>query len=113
MSDLISRQSLKQKLQKHHDFFVDAYGGFSNLPQNDKSRVDEITNCIAMVVNEPSVTIPSVENKYFEGMTNGEVLQKIILGLEPIVLSNETGAIYFDWEWWYAPYKAESEGKAE
>ena len=61
--DLISRQSLKQKLQKHHDFFIGAYGGFSNLPQNDKSRVDEITNCIAMVVNEPSVTIPSVENK--------------------------------------------------
>ena len=26
------------------------------MPQNDKSRVDEITNCIAMVVNEPSVT---------------------------------------------------------
>ena len=73
MSDLISRQSLKQKLQKHHDFFVDAYGGFSNLPQNDKSRVDEITNCIAIVVNEPSVTIPSVENecgtwRHYEGM---------------------------------------------
>ena len=54
--DCISRKSIKQKLQEHHDFFVNAYGGFSNLPQNDKSRVDEITNCIAMVVNEPSVT---------------------------------------------------------
>ena len=54
--DVISRKSIKQKLQEHHDFFVDAYGGFSNLPQNDKSRVDEIINCIAMVVNEPSVT---------------------------------------------------------
>ena len=54
--DVISRKSIKQKLQEHHDFFVNAYGGFSNLPQNDKSRVDEITNCIAMVVNEPSVT---------------------------------------------------------
>ena len=53
--DAISRKSIKQKLQEHHDFFVNAYGGFSNLPQNDKSRVDEITNCIAMVVNEPSV----------------------------------------------------------
>ena len=53
MSDLISRQSLKQKLQKHHDFFIGAYGGY--LPKNDKSRVDEIENCIAMVVNEPSV----------------------------------------------------------
>lgn len=55
-SDAISRKSIKQKLQEHHDFFVNAYGGFSNLPQNDKSRVDEITNCIAMVVNEPPVT---------------------------------------------------------
>lgn len=55
--DCISRESIKQKLQEHHDFFVNAYGGFSNLPQNDKSRVDEITNCIAMVVNEPPVTL--------------------------------------------------------
>ena len=54
--DAISRKSIKQKLQEHHDFFVNAYGGFSNLPQNDKSRVDEITNCIAMVINEPSIT---------------------------------------------------------
>jgi ribosomal protein S27AE len=54
--DCISRESIKQKLQEHHDFFVNAYGGFSNLPRNDKSRVDEITNCIAMVVNEPPVT---------------------------------------------------------
>ena len=54
--DAISRESLKQKLQEHHDFFVNAYSGFSKIPQNDKSRVDEILNCIVMVVNEPSVT---------------------------------------------------------
>lgn len=28
----------------------------SVLPQNDKSRADEITNCVAMVVNKPLVT---------------------------------------------------------
>lgn len=54
--DCISRESIKQKLQEHHDFFVNAYGGFSNLPHNDKSRVDEISECIAMVVNEPPAT---------------------------------------------------------
>ena len=54
--DCISRQALKRKLQEHHDFFVHAYNGFSNMPQHVKSRVDEINNCIAMVVNEPSVT---------------------------------------------------------
>lgn len=54
--------------------------------------------------------LPSVENKGdFDGMTNGEVLQTVIPKLAPIVLSNETGAVYFDWEWWDAPYKAESE----
>ena len=53
--DTISRKALKHKLQEHHDFLVNTYGGFSNLPQNDKTRVDEISNCIAMVVNEPSV----------------------------------------------------------
>ncbi len=53
--DVISRKSIKQKLQEHHDFFINTHGGFSNLLPNDKSRVDEITNCIAMVVNEPPI----------------------------------------------------------
>lgn len=53
--DVVSRQRLKKKLQEHHDFFVNAYGGFKNMPQTDKARVDEITNCIAEVVNAPSV----------------------------------------------------------
>ena len=54
--DCISRKSLRQKLQEHHDFFVNAYGNFRGMSLNDKIRVDEISNCIAMVVNEPSVT---------------------------------------------------------
>lgn len=62
-NDAISRKSIKQKLQEHHDFFVNAYGGFSNLPQNDKARVDEITNCIAMVVNEPPVIPQAMEQE--------------------------------------------------
>ena len=53
--DAVSRSELKRRLQEHHDFFVNAYGGFSNMPLNDKARVDEITNCIAEVVNMPSV----------------------------------------------------------
>ena len=54
-NDLISRSALKKKLQAHHEFFVNAYGGFSNLPQKYKARVDEITNCIAAVANAPAV----------------------------------------------------------
>ena len=53
--DCISRAELKLRLQEHHDFFVNAYGGFSNLPPKEKARVDEITNCIAEVMNMPSV----------------------------------------------------------
>ena len=71
--DCISRQALKQKLQERHDFWVNAYGGFSNLPQNDKSRVDEITNCIAMVVNEPSVTPQPKIGRWEVTYNNGDI----------------------------------------
>lgn len=40
-----------------------------------------------------------------EEPTNGEVIQAVISELKPIVLSNETCAIYFDWDWWNAPYQ--------
>lgn len=69
--DAISRKSIKQKLQEQHDFFVNAYGGFSNLSQNGKSRVYEITNCISMVVNEPPVT---PQQKYGEWIPVSERL---------------------------------------
>ena len=52
---LIDVDKLKEELKEHHDFFVNAYGGFSNLPRNDKSRVDEITNSIATIVNAPTI----------------------------------------------------------
>ena len=70
--DTISRKSIKHKLQEHHDFFVNAYGGFSNLPQNDKSRVDEILNCIAMVVNEPSVNTQEKTGHWIYKMLKGQ-----------------------------------------
>lgn len=76
--DAISRKSIKQKLQEHHDFFVNAYSGFSNLPQNDKSRVDEITNCIAMVVNEPPVTPQEPFKPMVEIDPNSVIKQDII-----------------------------------
>ena len=53
--DLISRSALSEKLQVHRNFFVNAWGEFSNLPIKDKIRVDEITNCIAEVMNAPAV----------------------------------------------------------
>ena len=52
---LIDANALKEKLQGHHDFFVDGVGGFRYLTPKDKSRVDEIDNCIAEIVNAPTV----------------------------------------------------------
>ena len=54
-NDLISRSALCEKLQAHKDFFVNAWGGFGNLPPKDKARVDEITHCIAETMNAPAV----------------------------------------------------------
>ena len=64
--DTISREALRQKLQDHHDFFVNAYGNFRGMSLNDKARVDEIDNCIAMVVNAPSVTPKQKVGKWID-----------------------------------------------
>jgi hypothetical protein len=59
MTRLIDADKLKEELQKHHDFFIEAWkeNGVDKIeiPIPDKSRMDEITNCIAMVVNAPTV----------------------------------------------------------
>lgn len=69
--DLISRSALSEKLQAHHDFFVNGWGGFSNLPTKDKTRVDEITHCIAEVMNAPAVDAVDADKalEWLEGYT--------------------------------------------
>ena len=52
---LIDADALKDKLQQHHDFYVMTWGGFGKMPIGEKKRVDEITNCIAEVVNAPTI----------------------------------------------------------
>ena len=59
---LIDADALKDKLQQHHDFYVMAWGGFGNMPIGDKRRVDEITNCIAEVVNAPTIDAIPIEH---------------------------------------------------
>lgn len=71
IENCISREAIKRKLQERHDFFIHAYNGFSNMPQNDKSRVDEINNCIAMVVNEPPVTPKEKTGKWINDWEMG------------------------------------------
>ena len=52
---LIDANPVIDKLKSHHDLFVDAWGGFGNLPEKDKARVDEISSCIAELFNVPTV----------------------------------------------------------
>ena len=56
---------MKQKLQNHHDFLVNAYDGCYK-PQKYKARVDEIDNCIAVAVNAPSVTPQQKMGRWIE-----------------------------------------------
>ena len=57
----IDADALKDKLQQHHDFYVMAWGGFGKMPIGEKKRVDEITNCIAEVVNAPTIELKQGE----------------------------------------------------
>ena len=52
---LIDANALSDKLKQHHDFFVNSWGGFSNLPLEYKARVDEIMHCIAEIFNAKTV----------------------------------------------------------
>ena len=55
MSDLISRQDALKKLREHRDIFCKNRIEFSVLSKDEKARVDEIDNCIAVLTNIPSV----------------------------------------------------------
>lgn len=60
---LIDANELKEKMQEHHDFFVDGVGGFRYLTPKDKARVDEINHCIAEITNTPTVDAVEVPDK--------------------------------------------------
>lgn len=67
---LIDADSLKQKLVDHEEFFIQAYGGWENLPENDKIRVDELIGCIGEIVNSPTVDAEPVRHGRWE--THGD-----------------------------------------
>lgn len=85
MSDLISRETLINKLKEHKDFFVNAYGGFSLMPNSIKYRVDEITNCIAEVINSPPININSPPIKSNPIYALQEIKDEITNNSYPIV----------------------------
>ena len=88
---LIDADALKDKLQQHHDFYVMAWGGFGKMPIGEKKRVDEITNCIAEVVNAP--TIEPKQGEWIVDISNYKSICSVCG-------ANETDFIY-GIEMWY------------
>ncbi len=52
---LINGDRLLMKLKQNRLLFLKACGDFSSFSEKDKSRVDEIDNCIAEIVNAPTI----------------------------------------------------------
>ena len=83
--DLISRKAVLDKLQEHHDFYINAYGDrfdFRDLAQkDDKARVDEITTIQAFIMELP--TIPqttTAEEKICPFNSDSEVTEYCVEG---------------------------------
>lgn len=55
----IDANALVEKFRDRKDLFLNKMGGFQALLQREKGRVDELDNCIAAVINAP--TVDSVE----------------------------------------------------
>ena len=52
---LIDGEALKEKFKEHYDLFVSGYKNEQDMSLADKSRVDEILNSMAEVINAPTV----------------------------------------------------------
>lgn len=93
---LIDANALKEKLQKHHDFFVDGVGGFRYLTPKDKARVDEITHCIAEIVNATTVDAVEVVHARWNPIRNfggGECYGYCTNCKTPVKADNATGLV--------------------
>lgn len=99
--DLINRESLINKLDPWYKKIK------KTAPDNLAEGFMQVDGLIR---HEPST---------FEGMTNGEVIQALFPNADycggahfmHITNVNSIGEVSFPWEWWNAPYKAESEDK--
>lgn len=99
MSDLISRQAVLDGIA---EWIVNGYAD----SEADCSHISSLVT-----------HLPSVENKGFDGMTNGEVIQALF----PYVKTEDTSFdkligtdldksyVPLQRAWWNAPYKAEKE----
>ena len=97
---LIDVDALKEKFKEHYDFFVSAYKNEQNMSLADKSRVDEILNSIAEVINAPIVFDT-------DNMTNGEIIKTLFKPThvektyDNVIVENYD----FSETWWNSPYE--------
>ena len=64
--DCISREYIVKKLKSSKEFYLSAWGSFANMDDKDKARCDELNNCIATVINAPSVVTRRAEGEEIE-----------------------------------------------
>ena len=101
---LIDADMLKNTFKVHYDLFVSAYENEQDMSLADKSRVDEILNSIAEVINTP--TVFDTDNA-----TNGDVLKALFPNerIGHCEDCTDLGDIAtFDDDWWNAPYKGDN-----
>lgn len=55
MNDLINRQAIVEKMRNHRRLFCKNHIEYSILSKDEASKVDEIDNCIAFLLNEPKI----------------------------------------------------------
>ena len=104
---LIDANMLKNTFKVHYDLFVSAYENEQDMSLADKSRVDEILNSMAEVINAP--TVFDTDNA-----TNGDVIKAMFpdgnqRAHEPMIDYSFGEYCYeFSLEWWNSLY---SEGR--
>ena len=73
---LIDADALKEQFEETHQFYIFSWGGdFSKMPIRWKAACDELVNCIAEVVNAPTIdAVPVVRCKdcvYYQDNNDG------------------------------------------
>ena len=106
---LIDADVLKEKFKEHYDLFVSGYKNEQDMSLADKSRVDEILNSMAEIINAP--TVFDTDNA-----TNGDVIKAMFSCLEKYeyeepythgiaLAGNDNRVTWFANEWWNSPYQ--------
>ena len=63
---LINANTLAEKFRERKALFLDRFGGYQALLKRDKSRVDELDNCLADVINAQTVDAVEVVHGWWD-----------------------------------------------